>query len=249
MKVIWHDDFCQVYTSDPAAAAGRMEPIIAAVKEEGFPVIEAYPAGLDDILRVHTRRHVQTVERQGLYNIAALAAGGAMMAADIGMKEPTFAAIRPPGHHASEDSSWGFCFFNNIAVALESLRAEGRIKKAYILDFDLHFGDGTVNILEPKGYVTIFNPDAVDRKEYIKSVEKSMRDISVDIIAISAGFDNHVHDWGGVLETEDYYTIGHMVFEKCKELNCGCFAVLEGGYNFDVLPNNVVAFIKGLSGM
>ncbi len=123
MKIISHSDFFQVYTNDPAAAPRRIEPIVEALEAEDFPIIEAYPAGMDDILRVHTERHVQGVERQGLYNIAALAAGGAIVAAEEGLNGPTFAVIRPPGHHASQDSSWGFCYFNNMAIALESLRA------------------------------------------------------------------------------------------------------------------------------
>ncbi|HDL90361.1 MAG TPA: histone deacetylase family protein [Thermodesulforhabdus norvegica] len=248
MKVVLHNDFLQTYTNDPAAAPGRLEPIFEAVRREGFDTEEALPAGYDDILRVHTERHIQSVTRQGLYNIAALAAGGAIQAAEIGLEEPCFAVIRPPGHHASADSSWGFCFFNNMAVALEYLRAEGKIKSAYVLDFDLHFGDGTVNILQPKGYVTIFNPDASTRKQYLESVEKSLSGVEVDIIGISAGFDNHVQDWGGLLETEDYHSIGLMVHKRCQEVGCGCFAVLEGGYNHSVLAQNVVAFIKGLNG-
>ncbi len=118
-----------------------------------------------------------------------------------------------------------------------------------MLDFDLHFGDGTVNILEPKGYVTIFNPDATNRKEYLESIKRSLESVSPDIIGVSAGFDNHVKDWGGLLETEDYYEIGRMIYEKTQKLGCGSFGVLEGGYNFDVLPINVVAFVKGLGGM
>ena len=81
------------------------------------------PASKEDILRVHTDEHVKSVEREGVYEIAALAAGGAIKAAQIGLTEPCFAVIRPPGHHASADSAWGFCYFNNMAIALEKLKA------------------------------------------------------------------------------------------------------------------------------
>lgn len=249
MKIVYHPDFLQIYTRDPAAAPGRLEPILEELLKENFEIIEAYPAGWDDLLRVHTERHIQSVAHRGLYNIAALAAGGAMLAAETGLKEPCFAVIRPPGHHASSDSAWGFCFFNNMAVAIEYLRASGKISSAFILDFDLHYGDGTVNILGNRENITIFNPEARSRKDYIASVERALHQVSPDIIGVSAGFDNHVDDWGGLLTTEDYYTMGRLVFERSKEVGCGCFGILEGGYNHQVLGKNVRAFVRGLGGL
>ncbi|GLI33987.1 histone deacetylase family protein [Desulforhabdus amnigena] len=247
MQVITHQDFLEEYTMDPAAAPGRIECILKAV--EGEVVFEeAFPAGYDDILAVHTKGHVQSVERRRLYNIAALAAGGAVQAAEKGLSEPCFALVRPPGHHASADSSWGFCYFNNMAIALEHLKRNGLIKTAHILDFDMHYGDGTVSILEHKGYVTIHNPDSDDRLIYLDEVARKLASVEVDIIGVSAGFDNHVEDWGRVLLTEDYRTMGRMVLERCRKLGAGCFAVLEGGYNHEVLGQNVLAFLKGLKG-
>ncbi|MCE5334039.1 MAG: histone deacetylase family protein [Desulfobacteraceae bacterium] len=248
MKVYTHEDFKSVYTMDPAASPGRMESILAAIEDE-VTLEYVYPAGEDDILAVHTKRHVQSVTRAGLYNIAALAAGGAIQAAVSGLEEPSFALIRPPGHHASADSAWGFCFFNNMAVALEHLRASGRIKKAHVLDFDLHYGDGTVNILGGRGFVSIHNPDENDRKAYLTEVESTLRALDVDIIGVSAGFDNHVHDWGSTLLTEDYQEMGRMVFNTCGRLKIGCFGILEGGYIQSVLGANVRAFLKGLQGL
>ena len=247
MKVFYHDDFRQVYTSDPAAAPGRVEAILAAVKDE-VTFEEPFPAGADDIEAIHSTYHIKYVTRQGLYNISALAAGGAVQAAEMGLSEPSFALIRPPGHHASADSSWGFCYFNNMAIALDYLRRNGQIKKAYVLDFDLHYGDGTVNILREKGYVTIHNPTSHDRKTYLAEVEDNLEAAKVDIIGVSAGFDNHVQDWGGLLETEDYQTMGQMVLEASRRMGAGCFGILEGGYNHHVLGQNVRAFLKGLQG-
>ncbi len=248
MKVIYHDDFCQCYTTDPAAASGRMEAVVEAISGR-VDFLKAVPAEESDISAVHTESHIAQVEREGLYDIAAMAAGGAIMAAEIGMNEPCFALIRPPGHHASAGSAWGFCYFNNMAIALEKLKREGKIVKAFLLDFDLHFGDGTVNILERKEYVTIYNPSSCDRNEYLRGIEKKLSSASFDVIAVSAGFDNHSEDWGGLLTTEDYKTIGHMVWEICQKKRCGCFAVLEGGYNHRVLGTNVLAFLEGIEGL
>lgn len=172
--------------------------------------MEPSPAKEEDIAAVHSPSHIGHVRGLGLYRISALAAGGAIQAAVLGLKEPCFALIRPPGHHASADTSWGFCYFNNMAVALEKLKRDGAIEKAFALDIDLHFGDGTVNIFNRRDYVSIFNPSSSNR--------------------------------------EDYLTIGKMVREACERSNCGCFAVLEGGYNHQVLGHNVMAFLDGMAG-
>ena len=120
MKVIFHEDFYQVYTRDPAAASGRMEAIVKKL-EPHVEFVPAVSALRRQIAAVHSEIHIQQVENQGLYEIAALAAGGAIRAAQIGLTEPCFGLIRPPGHHASESSAWGFCYFNNMAVALKTL--------------------------------------------------------------------------------------------------------------------------------
>lgn len=78
-----------------------------------YEFVEPRPAARQDIAAVHTPLYIEPVVRQGLYDIAALAAGGAIMAAEIGLSEPCFGRIRPPGHHASAASGWGFCFFNS----------------------------------------------------------------------------------------------------------------------------------------
>lgn len=246
MKVIFHDDFYDVYVSDPAAEPGRMEAVVEAI-EGDVDFITAHEASLEDILRVHTDDHVTRVKTEGLYPIAALAAGGAIQAAEIGLKEPCFGLIRPPGHHASQGSSWGFCYFNNMSIALENLKSNGKIDTAFVLDFDMHYGDGNVNILEDKGYVEVFNPDSHDRNAYMKNVEEKMAECCVDIIGISAGFDNHVEDWGGVLETEDYYQMGQMVKRVAQKTGGGFFAILEGGYNHNVIGRNALSLIQGMS--
>jgi acetoin utilization deacetylase AcuC-like enzyme len=247
MKVIFHEDFYQEYTSDPAAAQGRMEAITSVIQNE-TAFVAAEPAAEEDIAAVHSRKHIESVRERGLYPIAALAAGGAVQAAEIGLAEPCFALIRPPGHHASADSCWGFCYFNNMAVALESLKRRNKIRTAYVLDIDLHYGDGTENILGAKDYVTVYNVKAYHRASYLDEVAGEMKACRADMIGISAGFDNHKADWGGLLETEDYREIGLTVREAAQRNGGGCFAILEGGYNHKVLGHNVMALIRGLSG-
>lgn len=247
MIVYFHEDFYPVYTADPAAAAGRMEAIVEAVAP--YAAIRPFaPATAADIEAVHTKQHIERVQRKGLYDMAALAAGGAIQAAETGMEEPDFALIRPPGHHASADGSWGFCYFNNMAVSLHRLRSTGRVEEVFILDFDLHFGDGTVNILGSEPWVEILNPWSRERQAYLEEVREALGRTTADVIAVSAGFDNHARDWGGLLETEDYRAMGAWVHEAAVRNRGGCYGILEGGYNRAVLGENVRSFLEGLGG-
>ena len=246
MKVVFHKDFYQVYTGDPAAEAGRMEAIVEVIGSD-VEFVTPEPASEAQIAAAHTASHVDYVQKYDPYSIAALAAGGAIRTARIGLQEPAFGLIRPPGHHASSYSSWGFCYFNNMAIALLALRKEGLISTALVLDIDMHFGDGTVNILGHRDWVKIYNPSERSREVYIQQVGKILSGVHVDLIGISAGFDNHEEDWGGLLATEDYFSIGAMVRQTARACGGGCFALLEGGYNHEVLGHNVAALNDGLS--
>jgi len=245
MKVVWSEKFIDSYTSDPAAASGRMEAILDVIKDR-VTFVEALPAAEEDIAACHTGAHIAYIRRIGLYDIAALAAGGAIQAAEIGMKEPCFGLIRPPGHHASAGSCWGFCFFNNMAIAMERLKRDGKIRNALVLDIDLHFGDGTVNILGGRGYATLVNPSSNSPADFIRQVDKALGEAAYDVIGISAGFDYAREDWGGVLGESHYTDIGRMVRETARKSGAGFFAILEGGYNHRVLGHNCMALLDGM---
>jgi len=246
MTVYFHHDFYEEYTSDPAAESGRMEAIVEELSTV-VELVECEPATEDDLLAAHSSSHLNWVHSQGLFDIAALAAGGAIQAALRSLSEPSFAVIRPPGHHASASSCWGFCYFNNMAVSLLRLKRDDLIQRAFVLDFDLHFGDGNVNILDRNPWVEILNPEAADRDAYLKEVRIALEDTAADMIAVSAGFDNHVNDWGGLLLASDYKIMGQWVRAAAERNGGGCYGILEGGYNHNVLGTNVLAFIEGLA--
>ena len=246
MTVYFHHDFYEEYTSDPAAESGRMEAIVEELSTV-VELVECEPATEDDLLAAHSSGHLNWVHSQGLFDIAALAAGGAIQAALRSLSEPSFAVIRPPGHHASASSCWGFCYFNNMAVSLLRLKGDGLIQRAFVLDFDLHFGDGNVNILDRNPWVEILNPEAADRDAYLEEVRIALEHTAADMIAVSAGFDNHVNDWGGLLLASDYKIMGQWVRAAAMRNGGGCYGILEGGYNHNVLGTNVLAFIEGLA--
>jgi acetoin utilization deacetylase AcuC-like enzyme len=248
VKIVYHPRYTEIYASDPAASPGRMESILKELQGQ-YDFIEPQPASEDDINRVHTQPHIDYIKRDhSLYELALLAAGGAIKSAQLAQEgEPSFGLLRPPGHHASPDHCWGFCFFNNIAVALAKLQDESLIENAFILDFDLHFGDGTDNFFS--GSKTIyFHPEARIGGGFLEAIERRFQqEKGYSIVAVSAGFDRHIKDWGSLLSTDDYRAIGELV-KKATEKNCmgRRFAVLEGGYNHNVLGKNVKAFVEGL---
>ena len=249
MKVVFHERYKEVYTSDPAAAFGRLESIVQELQDQ-YVFTEPAPAGEDDVKLVHQAEHIQRMKQKTLiYELAMLAAGGAILASELAMQgESAFGLIRPPGHHASPGSCWGFCWFNNVAIAVEKLRAAGRIKKALIVDFDLHYGDGTANIFARIPEVVYYHGEGSHRQAFLDDLKRFLEfQKNCDLVAVSAGFDRHEKDWGGLLKTEDYQTIGTLLRDYARQTCQGkVFAVLEGGYNHDVLGKNVKSFLEGL---
>ena len=130
--------------------------------------LEAPPVQRSQLLRVHDAAYIDFVEASSpsegfraldpdtsmnphTLEAARHAAGGAVMAVDRvmhGEVANAFVACRPPGHHATRNQAMGFCFFNNVAVAVaHALEAHGLARVA-IIDFDVHHGNGTEDIFK-----------------------------------------------------------------------------------------------------
>lgn len=75
---------------------------------------------------------------------AAVAATDAVMSGEIAN---AFCSVRPPGHHATSNQAMGFCFFNNVAIAAKYALERHRLKRVAIVDFDVHHGNGTEDIV------------------------------------------------------------------------------------------------------
>ena len=132
-------------------------------------LVEPRLATEDELLRVHSSRYISEVlddhksgqwsgERPDLSNLAALFAGGTLVALDALLTEKTKTAIHFPGakHHAQYDYSSGFCIFADFALAAD-LATKDHGKKVAILDIDAHHGDGTENLTVDNPHVLSFS--------------------------------------------------------------------------------------------
>jgi acetoin utilization deacetylase AcuC-like enzyme/formylglycine-generating enzyme required for sulfatase activity len=148
-------------------APERLTVIVNRLKDKGLygqlSEIESSPAPVEWITTVHSREYVERVRQscqrnvkyldtmdvpisEESYDAAVAAVGGVLSAVDDvidGKIENAFCAVRPPGHHAMEDTAMGFCIFNNIAIAARYIQNKYLLERVLIVDWDVHHGNGT----------------------------------------------------------------------------------------------------------
>ena len=119
-----------------AAIRGLSDQLADDVQAGGPKYAQLDP---DTALNVHTWNAI--LRASG----AVLAATDSVIAGEI---ENAFCAVRPPGHHACHDKAMGFCFFNNVAIAAKYALDRHGLKRVAIVDFDVHHGNGTEDIIK-----------------------------------------------------------------------------------------------------
>jgi acetoin utilization deacetylase AcuC-like enzyme len=174
---------------------------------------------------------------------AALAATDAVMAGEM---ENAFCAIRPPGHHACRDKAMGFCFFNNVAIAAKYAVERHGLKRVAIVDFDVHHGNGTEDIVAGDQRILMvsffqhpFYPvggtissasnlvnlpvPAYTKGDVVRELIESawiprLEAFKPEMIFISAGFDAHREDDMGQmgLVEQDYAWITHRIQDVAR---------------------------------
>ncbi len=246
--------FDKSYETDYRTASCEVPGRVSSIMDTLSPLYETeapQPCSEDDILLCHSEG-LLIVEKndRSRYDVARMAAGGAIMAARLAIEGTlSFAVVRPPGHHANPDHNWGFCFFNNMGIAVRKILSEKLIHKAVILDIDLHFGDGTDAIFHYDDAVRVLNIQSSTRREFIQETRSALKDAgSADILGISAGFDQYELDWGANLTTGDYHEIGVIAGTYARDFCSGrVFILLEGGYYLPDLGANALSLLTGVA--
>jgi len=264
----------------------RIKATATRLKEQKELAIEWRAPGAvtdEQILRAHepemlTRLQIphdfdgDTPYYEGIAGYARASVAAALDAMNLARNSNrAFSLMRPPGHHATRQTQMGFCYLNNIAIAVLEAIATGTERVA-VFDFDVHHGNGTENIL-------LNHPDAAfysvhqfpcypgtgqknvgdncfnypvfpstPRETWRATLARALDDMkkfSPKLVAVSAGFDAYERDplANGTLTAEDFFWLG----QELRGMKIPFFSLLEGGYSDD-LPELILAYLKGVEG-
>ena len=189
---------------------------------------------------------------------------------------PVYSLTRPPGHHAGREFGMGYCLINNAVVAVDFFLEHGA-KKVGVIDFDIHHGNGTADLLYNRPQVKVVDihadpsyeypgysgykdgrnsnlpfPAGVGNEEYEKLVQKGLkviRQFKPDFLVVSAGFDTHKDDPSHSLKGESKLTTEYYqkLGREIRSLGIPVLVVQEGGYELKALGANVASFLVGLT--
>jgi len=272
MDLVFSEEALQYRSAGHPESPDRVKTAYNFLKGN-YDTIEPEQADVDDLLLAHDKEFVERVREgnfsdpdcpkyEDLFFYATLSVGGAILAQETG----NFSLMRPPGHHAGKDFLGGFCYFNNLAIAIKK---SGR--KTLIVDFDAHHGNGTQDIFlgdDQAVYLSLHRSPgfpgtgreshdnvinhplsaSTGDAKYLDILNESLEELrerDFEQLALSAGFDGHERDpLASVgLSTSAYDEIGRLL----QGMNLHTFAVLEGGYVGEDLGKNIDSFLKGFN--
>jgi acetoin utilization deacetylase AcuC-like enzyme len=230
------------------------------------------PATDEDILGVHTGEWVRKLKTgtltasdvmrlevpysPELVEAVWLAAGGSILAGQMALRDGFSSNLSGGFHHAYPEHGEGFCAIHDVAVAIRRLQADGAIKKAIVVDTDVHQGNGTAAIFgndptvftlsihqlnnypghKPPSNVDLNMDDRVEDEEYLGSlipaVQQSLDSFKPDILFYVGGADPYCEDQlGGLsLTKEGLKKRDRNVFEEARRRGIPVATTLAGGY-------------------
>ncbi len=238
--------------------------------EEGF--LRPDPPSDEDILRVHTADWVRKLKTgtltagevmalevpysKELVEAVWLAAGGTILAAQSALRDGFGSNLSGGFHHAHAGHGEGFCAIHDVAVAIRKLQADGSIKKAIVVDTDVHHGNGTAAIFrndltvftisihqennypahKPPSSIDLNMADGADDDEYlgalIPAVQGALDEFKPEILFYVGGADPYCEDQlGGLsLTKEGLKQRDRQVFEEARQRRIPVATTLAGGY-------------------
>ena len=237
-------------------------------------IIEPQPASKEDLLLAHSKEYIDEFEglcprtertrsselplRKDIVDAFKLSTGGTIMAAHTALKYGIAINIGGGFHHAFSDRAEGFCYINDIAVAIKKCLSDGLIKKAAVIDCDLHQGNGTAVIFQNNKDVFTFSihqqdlyPDKeksdldigleanTDDEGYLPFLKNALlkifNDFKPQLIIYQAGADPFMGDQLGSLKLsfEGLKQRDRLVIGECVRNNVPCAVTLGGGYAYN----------------
>lgn len=237
---------------------------------ESFEIMEPQPVSRDTLLLVHTwdyldsllslRRNAMTEYselplNQPIVDAFFLATGGTVLAAREALARGLAANLGGGFHHASQDRAEGFCYLNDLAAAVRQLQFEKRIRKAAVIDCDLHQGNGTARIFQGDPSVFTFSihqednyppkersswdiglPDFTEDQAYLehlrRAVPKILESFKPDLVLYQAGADPYVEDQLGQLSItrSGLRERDRLVYRESRSRGIPVAVTLGGGY-------------------
>ncbi len=230
------------------------------------------PASDEDLLRVHAEEWVHTLKTgtltaseimllevpysKELAEAVWLAAGGTILAGQSALRDGFGSNLSGGFHHAYPGHGEGFCAIHDVAVGIRKLQADGAVKKAIVVDTDVHHGNGTAAIFrndstvftisihqennypayKPPSSIDLNMPDRADDDEYlgalIPAVQKALDEFQPDIVFYVGGADPYCEDQlGGLALTKDgLKKRDRQVFEEARRRKIPVVTTLAGGY-------------------
>ncbi|MBN1872400.1 MAG: histone deacetylase [Candidatus Omnitrophica bacterium] len=239
-------------------------------------IVHPDPAPEEDILLVHDKDYVRKLKEGGLsreeefrlelpyskelVRASYICVGGTILSCDIALDKGIGIHIGGGFHHAFSDHGEGFCLFNDIAIAIKKMKKDSRVKRAMVIDCDLHQGNGTADIFKddprtftfsihqehnypffkPKSDLDIGLEDYTQDKEYLRKlsdcVPKIISDFKPEMIVYVAGADPFERDVIGNLRLtkKGLQKRDEFILETAKNYAIPTAVVLAGGYAEDI---------------
>lgn len=257
-------------------SAGKPREVVASWRHR-FPLLtyrEPAAATFEELCLAHDHGYVRGVLSGAIPNgfgnclpevAAALPhTNGAMLAAARAAIKSGVAVAPVSGfHHACYEQGGGYCTFNGLVVAAQVVHQAGA-KRVGILDFDMHYGNGTTDIIKQLNLDWIVHYSAAaDWEEpeqasaFLAAIPKIMqRFVGCTLLLYQAGADPHIHDpLGGWLTTEQLRERDRRVFRQCRQMNLPIAWNLAGGYQnplrkvLDIHDNTMRECLAAFSGL
>jgi acetoin utilization deacetylase AcuC-like enzyme len=274
-KLIYHDRY-DLNLGPHVFPSQKFRLIAEALLKEGIAsredFLEPTPAADEDILRVHSRDWVNKLKTGALtasdvmlleipyspelVDAVWLAAGGSILAAQRALRDGFGANLGGGFHHAYPNHGEGFCAIHDVAVAIRRLQADHAVRKAMVVDTDVHHGNGTAAIFEkdrsvftlsihqennypahkPPSTVDLHMPDRVEDEEYLNAllpaVQHGLDQFKPDILFYVGGADAFCEDQlGGLsLSKKGLMQRDCGVFELTRQRGAPVVTTLAGGY-------------------